>query len=125
MHFYSLNFKVPDALQNHLLLKSLTDNIVIGLYIHICMYLYAPLPIWLLSLIFQNINGDIFDLRRRGNSKYQDWNIFYLPVLLFIYLFFYLSIYLPMYCFEHQIVQLFLIRNNCITAGICSFNDSE
>lgn len=34
-----LNFKVPDTLQNHLLLKSLADNVIIGPHIHICIYL--------------------------------------------------------------------------------------
>lgn len=57
MPLYSLNFKVPDALQNHLFLKSLSVNIVIGLHIHICVYLYATSSIWLVM----NINEDIFE----------------------------------------------------------------
>lgn len=114
MSLYSLNLKVPDTLQNHLLLKTVGDNVIIGIYIHKCIYFYATFPIWILPLSFHSTSEDVFD------RKYEEWEFQGAGMQIFKLLVFLFILY-----FEPQTLQFLLFRNSQIAPRIYSCNDSE
>lgn len=90
-------------MQNHLLSKTLGDNVIIGIYIHKCIYFYATFPIWILPLSFHSTSEDVFD------RKYEEWEFQGAGMQIFK-----LLVYLFILYFEPQTLQFLLFRNRLL-----------